>query len=66
MQVQKPLIGLGLGLNLINLYASTGLPFDYVFYVDKTEEERYEIKTEKYKKAIIDEQSGDYYLYNAL
>ena len=55
MTAQKPLIGLGLGLNLLNLYASTGIPFDYVFYVDRTEEERYELKTEKYKKAIIDE-----------
>ncbi|CDW91080.1 UNKNOWN [Stylonychia lemnae] len=65
MQVSKPLIGLGLGLNLLNLYSSTGLPFDYVFYVDRTEEERSELKAEKYKKALIDEQSGDYYLYNA-
>ena len=55
MTAQKPLIGLGLGLNLLNLYASTWIPFDYVFYVDRTEEERYELKTEKYKKAIIDE-----------
>eukprot|EP00347_Sterkiella_histriomuscorum_P023624 403333952 len=66
---KKPLLGLGLGFNLLNLYSTTGLPYDHIFYLEQQISPETlntnPLTKQKYKKVIIDEQSGDYYLFNS-
>lgn len=59
------MIGLGLGMNLIALYYYTQMPYNYVFFEDEiVESEKHYISNCKYKKTLIESQSGDYYVFD--
>lgn len=58
MKSNKKLLGIGLGFNLLIYYYQTGIPYDLLIF-----EEGNEVKIEgKYRKAIVDGETGDYLL----
>ena len=58
MKHNKRVVGIGLGFNLLLYYAQTGLPYDLIM-----EEEEQSVHVEgKYRKAVIEGKTGDYYM----
>ena len=65
MRDNKPVIGLGLGFNMLAFYCATGIPFDLKFVPKINNQIKTESKVEnnRYKKAIINPFNGDFYEY---
>ena len=64
MQARKPVLGLGLGMNLLVLWTQTKLPYNLVFMQDPVNLGEEFLHNDKFKKAVVDDQTGYYFSYD--